>query len=70
MKESQADFSELEESQKKYKYLFENANDLIQSVSADGKFEYVNRAWEELLEYTGEDRKTLIFLDAIREDHP
>jgi len=59
----------LEESQKKYKDLFENANDLIQSVSADGKFEYVNRAWEELLEYTPEDRKTLIFLDAIREDN-
>jgi len=61
--------SELEESQEKYKDLFENANDLIQSVSADGKFEYVNRAWEELLGYTAEDRKTLIFLDAIREDN-
>jgi PAS domain S-box-containing protein len=61
--------SALEDSQKKYKDLFENANDLIQSVNADGKFEYVNRAWEELLGYTSNDRKTLIFLDTIREDH-
>ena len=29
----------------------------------------MNRAWEELLGYTSNDRKTLIFLDTIREDH-
>jgi len=68
-KELKKVITELEDSQEKYKDLFENANDLIQSVNAEGKFEYVNRAWEKLLEYTAEDRKTLIFLDAIREDH-
>ncbi len=35
------------ESEQRYRDLFENANDLIQSVGADGKFLYVNRAWRE-----------------------
>lgn len=59
----------LEESREKYRDLFENASDLIQSVNAEGKFVYVNRAWEEILEYTEEDRQTLTFLDTIREDN-
>lgn len=59
----------LEESQEKYNDLFENANDLIQSVNADGKFEYVNKAWENLLEYTAEDRKTLELFDIIHDDY-
>ncbi|MBN2602386.1 MAG: PAS domain S-box protein [Candidatus Marinimicrobia bacterium] len=61
--------SELEESQTKYKDLFENANDLIQSVNAEGKYDYVNKAWEELMGYDAEDRKTLNFIDTIHEDY-
>lgn len=59
----------LEESREKYRDLFENANDLIQSVNPDGKFEYVNKAWEELLGYTATDRKHLTLMDIIREDN-
>ncbi|MGC9363324.1 MAG: PAS domain-containing protein [Fidelibacterota bacterium] len=59
----------LKESREKYRDLLENANDLIQSVNADGKFEYVNKAWEDLLGYTAADREKLTFIDIIREDN-
>lgn len=37
------------ESEERYRDLFENANDLIQSVTSYGQFIYVNRAWCETL---------------------
>ncbi|MEH2380255.1 MAG: adenylate/guanylate cyclase domain-containing protein [Nostoc sp.] len=42
----------LVESEERYRDLFENANDLIQSVNASGRFLYVNRAWRETLGYS------------------
>ena len=42
-------------SEERYRDLFENANDLIQSVSPEGRFLYVNRAWRDTLGYTEED---------------
>ncbi len=59
----------LELSKSKYKDLFENADDLIQSVNAEGKFEFVNRAWTDLLGYDEKDCETLFFLDTIRKDN-
>lgn len=56
------------ESEERYRDLFENANDLIQSVSADGHYLFVNRAWKEALGYTDEDLKTLTFLDVVHPD--
>ncbi len=44
----------LKESEERYRDLFENASDLIQSVTADGRFVYVNRAWRETLGYNNE----------------
>jgi PAS domain S-box-containing protein len=41
----------LRASAEQYQDLFENATDLIQSVSAEGKFLYVNRTWRETLGY-------------------
>lgn len=35
----------LRESEERYRDLFENANELIQSVAPDGRFRYVNSAW-------------------------
>lgn len=45
---------DLKDSQERYRDLFENATDLIQSVGPDGRLLYVNRAWRETLGY-GED---------------
>jgi PAS domain-containing protein len=39
----------LRESEERYRDLFENANDRIQSVAPDGSIVYVNRAWRETL---------------------
>jgi len=51
----------------KYLDLFENANDLIQSVRSDGSFLYVNRAWKRTLGYNQDEISNLSFLDII---HP
>ncbi len=40
------------ESEERYRDLFENANDLIQSVNVYGRFSYVNLAWQETLGYS------------------
>ena len=43
---------ELEESEERYRNLIESTYDLIQSVAPDGRFLFVNRAWQETLGYT------------------
>ncbi len=63
-KEEQA----LQESEARYRDLFENANDLIQSVAADGTFQYVNRAWREALGYSADEASRLALLDVIHPD--
>lgn len=57
----------LRASEERYRDLFENATDLIQSVDVDGRFQYVNKAWRLALAYSDEDLKTMRFLDII---HP
>jgi len=42
----------LQESEERYRDLFENASDLIQSVDPNGRFLYVNRAWQEAMGYS------------------
>jgi len=46
----------------------EHANDLVQSVSPDGRFLYVNRAWKETLGYSDEDIRQLNIFDIITPD--
>jgi PAS domain S-box-containing protein len=58
----------LKESEERYRNLFENANDLIQSVDAEGRFVDVNPKWLDTLEYTMEDVKNLTLADILRED--
>ncbi len=47
--------------------LFDNAHDLIQNISVDNKFIFVNRAWKERLGYTDLDIETLTLNDIV---HP
>jgi len=55
----------LAESEERYRDLFENAHDLIQSVAPDGSFIYVNRAWLETLGYTAAEVPRLSMFDVI-----
>jgi two-component system cell cycle sensor histidine kinase/response regulator CckA len=57
-----------QESEAKYRDLFESANDLIMSVIPDGTFQYVNRTWRETLGYTEEEVARLTLLDIIHPD--
>lgn len=50
-----------------YRDFFENANDLILSITICGKFEYVNRAWLEVMGYTYEETVNLNIFNII---HP
>jgi adenylate cyclase len=56
------------ESEERYRDLFENANDLIQSVTPYGRFEYVNRAWRETLGYNECDIAQMNLFDMIHPD--
>ncbi|MEJ2145249.1 MAG: PAS domain S-box protein [Acidobacteriota bacterium] len=53
--------------EERYRQLFGNANDLIQSVGADGRFRYVNPAWMRLLGFNESDLAEITHLDII---HP
>jgi adenylate cyclase len=59
--------SALLESEERYRDLFENATDLIQCVTADGSFVYVNQAWRETLGYDEAEIAELKVFDVI---HP
>ncbi|MFB3786095.1 MAG: PAS domain S-box protein [bacterium] len=57
----------LRESEERLQDFLDNANDLIQSVSPDGKFLYVNRAWKETLGYNDAEVARLTLPDIL---HP
>jgi two-component system sensor histidine kinase/response regulator len=58
----------LRESEERYRDLFDNASDLIQSVDEKGKFVYVNKKWKEVLGYSDEEIKKLNLTDILRKD--
>ncbi|WP_242054833.1 adenylate/guanylate cyclase domain-containing protein [Nostoc flagelliforme] len=58
----------LVESEERYRDLFENANDLIQSVNPSGHFLYVNRAWRETLGYSETEIANMNLFDIIHPD--
>ena len=55
-------------SEEKYRDLLDNATDLIQSVSPDGRFQYVNRAWKECLGYSDSEIQQLKLWDVVRQN--
>ena len=57
----------LRESEARYREMFENSHDLIQSVTPDGHFEYVNPAWLSTLGYSESEVADLRLWDII---HP
>jgi len=58
----------LYESEERFRDLFENANDLIQSVDIDGRFIYVNKKWLRTLGYTEDEAKNLTITEILRKD--
>lgn len=58
----------LTESEERYRDLFENANDLIQSISTDGSIVYVNAAWHNTLGYGPDEISRLSFIDVVHPD--
>ena len=59
---------ELRASEERYRDLFENAGDLIQCMTADGRYLYVNRAWRETMGYGEEEVAELHMRDIIHPD--
>jgi PAS domain S-box-containing protein len=56
---------ELERSERKYRDLFDNSSDLIQSINVEGRFDYVNPHWLETLGYSAEEVRDLHFTDVL-----
>ncbi|MEE9262684.1 MAG: ATP-binding protein [Dehalococcoidia bacterium] len=59
----------LARSEEKYRDLFENASDLVQSVSPDGALQYVNQAWRDTLQYDDDVISNISFLDIVHPDY-
>ena len=55
----------LRENEEQLRDFLENAHDLIQSVGADGRFLFVNRAWQDALGYTAEEAARITIFDVI-----
>ncbi len=58
----------LQESEERYRDLFENASDLIQSVAPDGRILFVNRAWLETLGFQESAIQNLNVKDLLHPD--
>jgi PAS domain S-box-containing protein len=65
VRERQKAESALRESEERFRDLFENANDLIQSVGPDGRYLYTNSRWREALGYTEEEVGRLTMFDVL-----
>ncbi|HLD36028.1 MAG TPA: PAS domain S-box protein, partial [Planctomycetota bacterium] len=55
-------------SEKKYRDLFDNANDLIQIVSPDGAMLYTNKIWRQTLGYTEAKADKVSMFDIVQPD--
>jgi PAS domain S-box-containing protein len=53
----------------RFQWIFEKTREIIQSVDTNGRFLYVNPEWDNLLEYSPEERARLTFPDIVAEDN-
>lgn len=53
----------LRESEERFRDLFDGMQELVHSVTPDGRFVYVNRAWRDTLGYTADEVQNLRFAD-------
>ncbi len=60
-------FAARAKAERQWRDLFDNASDLMQSVDADGRIQFVNRAWRETLGYSEAESGALNVFDII---HP
>ncbi len=56
----------LRESEERYRDLFESASDLIMSVGPDLRFQFVNKAWLDVLGYGSSEIETLTLFDIVK----
>ena len=56
------------DSEERFRELFENSSDLIQSVSIEGNFNYVNPEWKKVLKYDDDEVRNIKLLDIIFPD--
>lgn len=59
----------LRESEERYRDLFEQASELIQSTDASGRIQYVNPAWRTALGVAAEDLSQMNVLDLVKENN-
>ncbi|MCL4878293.1 MAG: PAS domain S-box protein [Anaerolineae bacterium] len=61
-------YTSLRDSREQLADFFENTSDLIQSISPDGHFTYVNRAWRDTLGYDAEELHPLTVEQVLHPD--
>ena len=61
--------SALSNSNAQLRDLVDNTSDLIQMLTLDGKFTFVNRAWREVLGYTADEITRLTLRDVLHPDY-
>jgi len=59
----------VKESNQRLQDFLDNANDLIQSVTREGRILYVNSSWKRVLGYTDEELERLDLFDIVRPEH-
>lgn len=68
LSEQEVSAQALQESEERYRDLFENATDIIQLVAPDGQLLYVNRAWRKAFGYSEEEVAKLSIFQLISPD--
>ncbi len=59
----------VKESSRRLQEFLDNANDLIQSVAADGRILYVNSSWKRVLGYSDEELERLTLFEIVHPAH-